>query len=165
MSVFIFRRSTKRRNFPFWFPFCEYWTSVFAEGSSVVMIPYLCGRASSTRMLSLRLSGAGGLWLLAGLLPNGVICTLNSVLIPLSKRCLAKMSWNSTSRSSTACLASSCKVESVQSKLDWNWFRDSVSFSGFNCFKCSSSRTSLRIRVWMGVCSLSLPGFCGVENQ
>ena len=56
-------------------------------------------------------------------------------------------------------------MESVQSKLDRNSVREFLSSSGFNCSNCSSSRNSLRIRVWMGVCSLSLPGIPGVGNQ
>ena len=98
MSVFIFRRSTKRRNFPFVFVLANIGLVYLLKGK-VVMIPYLCSRANSTRMSFLRLIGAGRLWIKAGLISKGVSCTLNSVLIPMSKRCRAKMSWNSTNRS------------------------------------------------------------------
>ena len=98
------------------FPCAKTGMAFLLEGN-VVMMPYLCSRASSTRMSSLRLIGAGRLWLWAGLLSKGVSCTLNSVLIPKLKRCRAKVSLNSTSRASRAFLASGSKMGSVQSKL------------------------------------------------
>ena len=52
------------------------------------------------------------------------------------------MSWKSPSRASTACLASRFSVEFVLSKLDKNWFRESMSSSGFNRFNSSRSRKS-----------------------
>ena len=60
MSVFIFRRSTNRRNLPFGFLFVNIRLASLLKGS-VVIIPYLCSKASSTIMSSLRLIGAGRL--------------------------------------------------------------------------------------------------------
>ena len=51
---------------------------------------------------------------------------------------------------STARLGSGCKVESVQLKLERNWFRELVFSNEFHFSNCSSSRNSLRIRVLMG---------------
>ena len=111
------------------------------------MMPYLCSRAISLRMSPLRLIGAGRLLLFAGLLSNVVSCTSNSVLIPMSNRCRAKMSGNSTKSVSTASLASRSRVEFVQSKLDRNFCRESLSFGGLNCSTFSISRNSFRIHV------------------
>ena len=162
--MFIYRRSTSRRSFPFGF-LCKNVGLAYLLKGNVVMMPYFCSRDSSTRMSSLRLLGLGRLWPKAGLLFTGVSCTLNSPLIPISIRYRTKMSWNSTRRASTACLAPISKMESVQSKLDRNWFRESMSSSGFNGSNFPRSRKSLKICVWMDVCFLSLPGFCGAGNQ
>ena len=157
-------RSTNRRSFPFDFLCANIGLADWLKGK-VVMTLHLFSRVGCTRRSSLRLIGAPRLRLQAGLLTKGANCTLNSVLNPMSKLCRAKMSWNSKSRSSTACLAWSCKVDPVQSKIDRNWSRESISSGGFNCSNYSSSRNSLRIRVWMGIFSLSLPWFCGIGNQ
>ena len=90
MSVFIFQRSTNRRSFPFGFLCANMGLEYLLKGN-VVMMPYLCRKASSTRITPLRLIGVGRLWLYAGLLSKRVSCTLNSVLIPMSKRCCAKI--------------------------------------------------------------------------
>ena len=90
MSVFIFLRSTNRRSFPFGF-LCANIGLAYSLKRNVVVTPYLCSRDSSTTISSLRLIGAGRLWLYANLLSKGVSCTLNSVLVPMSKRCRAKM--------------------------------------------------------------------------
>ena len=119
LSVSIVQRSTKRRRLPFGF-LCALSGLTYLLKRNYEMMPYLCRMASSTRMSSLKLFGAGRLWLLS----KGVRCTLNSVLISLSKR--AKMSGSATIRTSTACLASSSRVESVQSKLDRNGFLELV---------------------------------------
>ena len=105
--------------FPFGF-LCANTGLAYYLKSNFVMMPYLCSRASSTRMSLLRLIGARRLLLKAGLLSKSVSCTLNSVLIPMSNRCRLKMSQKSTTRSSTACLASGCRVKSIQSKVDRN---------------------------------------------
>ena len=67
---------------------------------SVVMIPYLCNRSKSISTSSLKLSGAGKFWLYAALSSMGVGLNFKSLLMLMSKRCLAKMSLNGTSRSS-----------------------------------------------------------------
>ena len=51
----------------------------------------------------------------------------------MANRGRLNMSLNSTNSVSTAFLASGSKVESVQSKLDRNCFRESTSSSGFKC--------------------------------
>ena len=62
----------------------------YSENGSVVTMPYLCIRASSTIRSSLRLIGAGRLCVYTGLSSCGVRLTLNCVFIPISSRWRAK---------------------------------------------------------------------------
>ena len=105
-----------RRSFPFVF-LCANVLLAYLLNGNVVILQYLCSKATFSRMSSLRSIGAGKLWLQAGLVSKGVSCPLNSVLIPISNQSRVKMTCNSTDSVSTACLAAGSNVESVQSKL------------------------------------------------
>ena len=76
MSVFIFRRSTNRHNFPICF-ICANMRLAYLLMGNVGKMPSLCIRVSSTRVLSSRLIGAGKQWLQASLLFNGVSWSSN----------------------------------------------------------------------------------------
>ena len=93
MKLLIFLRSTYSRRFPLGFCCAKIGLALFLNGS-VVMIPCLCKRASSTSIPSLRFGGAGGLRLCAALSSLGINLTLKSLLIPMSNRCLVKISLN-----------------------------------------------------------------------
>ena len=137
----------------------------YLEKGSTVMIPYLCIRANSTIRSSFRWIGIGRFWLYTALSSLGVNFTLNSVFIPMSILCLANISWYSTRMSSIACCSISVRSVSVQSKRLRNLFRDSVLSCGLSCSLSLSSFSSLRIFVFIGVCSSGFPGFSGVGNQ
>ena len=53
---------------------------------------------------------------------------------------------------------------SVPSNRSYNFVCDSASSFGFGFF-CCNSRSSIRIRICIGVWSLVLPGVSGVGNQ
>ena len=142
MRLLIFPRSTKSLRRPLGLR-CAKIGLAYLENGKVVMIPYLCMSANSTVISSLRLMGVGRFWLLAGLSSFGVSFTLNSRFMPMSKRCLAKMSWISTRISSISCRSSGLSVVSDQSKFERNVFLDvSLSF-GFSFSRSCSSRSSL----------------------
>ena len=137
----------------------------YSLNGSVVMIPYLCNRASYTSITPLVFSGAGRLWLYAVVTSMGVSFTLESLLIPMSNQCLAKMSLNWTNNSSMDAFVCWSSVESVELEFDMNWSLDFWFACGSSFSNSSSAYNSLRIRFCMGVWSLGLPGFCGVGIQ
>ena len=163
MRLLIFLKSTKSRSFPFGF-FCANIGLAYFENGRVVIMPYLCNMANSTKMSSFRLIGAGRLWLYAEELSLSVNFTLNSSFMPISNRCRAKMSWNSTNNSSIFS-SSVVGVESFQSKFSRNFARDSASVVGSSVYRSCKACNSRRIRFWIGVCSSGFPGFSGVGNQ
>ena len=101
----------------------------------------------------------------AGWSDLGVSFILKSLLIPMSRRCLAKMSLYSTRISSMAFLSSSPSWESVHLKLAKNVALSSGLLCGSSFWMFSSSSISLRILLWMGVCVDGSPGLSGVGNQ
>ena len=135
------------------------------EKGSTVMIPESCIRANSTIRSSFRWNGIGRLWLYTVLSSQGVNFSLNSVFIPISILCLAKISWYSTRISSIACFSNSVRSVSVQSNCLRNLFRDSMRSCGLSSSLSLSSFNSLRILVCIGVWSSGFPGFSGVGNQ
>ena len=143
MRLLIFLKSTKSLSFPFGF-FCANIGLAYFENGRVVMMPYLCNMASSTKMSSFRFIGAGRLWLQAGESSSGVNFTLNSSFMPMSNLCRANISRNSTSNSSIFSFSSGVRVESFQSKFSRNFARDFSSLVGSSvsrsCKACSSRR-------------------------
>ena len=81
----------------------------------------------------------------------GVNFTLNSVFIPISTLCLAKMSCYSTRISSIACFSISVRSASVQSNHLRKLFRNSVLSCGLSFSLSFSSFNSLRILVCIGL--------------
>ena len=61
-ALSIFRRSLNRRIFPLGF-LCATIGLAYLLNGNVVIMPYLFSRPSSTRIMSLRLIGAGRFWL------------------------------------------------------------------------------------------------------
>ena len=121
----------------------------------VVMIPCLCSRASLTRISFLKLASSG----------YKQACYLK-VWVVLWTLCYFQYQSHAVQKRGEvlqvglqllACLHLGCKVESVQLKMGRNWSRQFVSSRGFNCSNCSISRNSMRVCVWMAVCSISLP--------
>ena len=148
--MLIFLRSTRRRKILLGF-LCAKIGLAYFEKRETVIIPYLCIRASSTNMSAFRWIDIGRLWLWTSLSSFGVSLTLNSVFIPMSLLCLANISWYSTRRFSTACFSVYVSSVSIQLNHFRIFIRESTSSFGFNfSFPCSS-RSSLRIRVCIGV--------------
>ena len=79
--------------------------------------------------------------------------------MPISNRCRAKMSWNSTNNSSIFSFSPGVRVESFQSKFSRNFARDSASVVGSSVSRSCKACNLRRIRFWMGVCSSGFPGF------
>ena len=164
MSALIFRRSTRSLSLPLGFR-CANMGLAYLEKGSVVMMPYLCMRASSTVRSSLRLIGTGRLWVYTGLSSFGVRLTLNCVFIPMSRRWRANMSLNSTNVLSRLSRSLPVISESVHLNNERNLCRDSAFSVGSSFSSSASSRSSFKIRFCMAVCSCSLPGLSGVGNQ
>ena len=104
-------------------------------------------------------------WLWTALSSFGVIFTLNSVFIPMSVLCLAKMSWYSTRKSSTACFSYSVSIVFVQSNRSKNFVRESTAYFELSFSFSFISRSFLEIHVYNGVWISILPGFSRVVNQ
>ena len=137
----------------------------YLENGCVVLIPYLCIKASSTVRSSLRLTGTGRLCVYTGFSFFGFNFTLKSLLMPMSRRWRAKISLYSIITSLSCCFSSPCMKESSLWNVLRKSSRDSLFSVWFNFSFCSNSLISLRMRFWMGVCSASFPGFSGVGNQ
>ena len=148
--MLIYLRSTRRRNFPLGFRCAKMGLAYYEKGKTVI-VPYLCMRASSTIRSSFRWIGMGKLWLYTTLLSFGKSLTLNSVFIPRSILCRANITWYSTRIFSTACFSVSVSSVSIQSNRSRNFIRDSTSSFGFSFSSSCGSRSSLRIRVCIGV--------------
>ena len=78
------------KEFSIAFPLCKNGTCVLGKGGTVI-IPYLCTRANSTIRAPFRWISMNRFWLWTGLSSFGVSPTLNSLFIPMSILCLAKM--------------------------------------------------------------------------
>ena len=91
MRALIFCRSTNNLGLPLGFR-CANIGLAYLENGSVVSMPYLCMRASSTVRSSLRLIMTGRLRVYTGLSSCGVRLILYCVFIPISSRWRAKMS-------------------------------------------------------------------------
>ena len=149
IKLLISRRSTRSLSLPFRF----FWVNIglaYLEIGSVVIIPHRCKKANSTRLSFLRFIGVDKFRLYVGESSFDVNFTLNSSFIPKSRRCFAKISWNSTKKSSMRAISCSCIMESVQSKLLTNCCLDSrlscrLSFS--SSWRLSNS---IKIRFWIG---------------
>ena len=83
----------------------------------------------------------------------------------MSILCLAKMSSYSTRMISTACFPVFVSSVSVQSIRSWNFICDSALYFGFSISFCCSSRSSLRIRVSIGVWFSVLSAFWVSETK
>ena len=75
------------------------------------------------------------------------------------------MLWYPKSSISTACLTSTWNRESLQSELDKNWVWEFLLSCGFISSNSSNSGNSFKIRVSIGLWSLSLSGFCVCGEQ
>ena len=161
MSALIFCRSTRSLSLPLGFR-CANIGLANLENGSVVIMPYLCMRASSIVRSSLRLMGTGRLWVYTGLSSFGVRLTLNCVFNPISSL------WRAKCRETRQLwLSRSFPVisESVHLNIERNLVRD-CSFSVGSSFSSSaSSRSSLKIWRCIGKCSDSFPGSSGVGKQ
>ena len=78
------------------------------ENGKVVIMPYVCIKASSTVKSSLRLIGTGRFCVYIGASILTVSLTLKLLLMPMSRRCLVKMSLYSTITSSKCFHSSPC---------------------------------------------------------
>ena len=163
MRALIFRRFTNSLSLPLGLR-CAKIGLAYLENGSVVFMPYLCMRASSTVRSSLRLIGTGRLSVCTGLSSCGVRLTLNYVLIPISSRWRAKMVLNSTFVSSNLSRSFPVISESVHLSMARNLLWDSSFAVGSSFSSSASSRNSFRILFWMSECSSSFPEFSGVGN-
>ena len=85
----------------------------------MVIIPYLCIQARSTVRSSLRLIGTRTLCVNTSASVLGVNLTLKLLLMPMSRRCLAKMSLYSALTSPSCFRSLSC----ISDPSHWNIFR------------------------------------------
>ena len=161
MSALIFRKSTNSL-LPLAFR-CANIGVAYSKNGSVVIMPYLCMRVSSTARSSLRIIGTGRLCVYTGLSSLGV--KLTCVFIPISSLWRAKMSCISTMVISRLSRSFPVIIESVHLNIARNLFRDSSFSVGSSFSSSASSRSSFEIRFCIGECSCSLPGFSGVGNQ
>ena len=79
-EVVDFSQVNQESEFPIRFLLCKYWTRKYCayfENGRVVIMPYLCNMANSTKMSCFRLIGAGRLWLEAGESSLGVNFSLD----------------------------------------------------------------------------------------
>ena len=150
MRLLIFLKTTKSRSFLLCFRSAKVGLAYLLNGS-VVMIPYLCNRASSTSISSLRLSGAGRLWLYTVLPSMGVTLTLKSFSMPYSNRCLAKMFLNWTDRFTMDVFVCETSVESVKSKFDRNTSREFWFARGLSLSNSSNAYNSVRTQFCVGM--------------
>ena len=90
---------------------------------------------------------------------------MNWIFIPMSSRCLAKISLNSTIVDSKFALSSPTISESSHWNSDRNLVLDSSFFLGSFFSSSASSGSSLRVRRCIGECSDSFPGSLGVGNK
>ena len=141
----IIRKSTNSRSLPLVF-FCANMELAYFEYGSVVVMPYLWSNDNSTNMVSFRLTGVGRFRLYAGESSFGVNLTVNPSFIPISKRCRANMSWNSTSSDSIRLISFCWSIESFQSKLLRSLRRD---FSGRPCCSPDCCKSWLHWSFWL----------------
>ena len=163
MKALILRRSTNSLSVPLGFR-CAKMGQAYLENGSVVIMPYLCMRASYTVRSSLRWIGTGKFCVYTGLSSCGVRLTLNCLFIPISSLWRVKMSWNSTMVFSRLSRSFPVISDSVHLKIAWNFCRDSSLSVGSSFSSSASSCSSFKIRFCISECSCSLPGFSGVGN-
>ena len=164
MRIFLSARSTKKRSFEMGFHCATSGLACLLK-DNVVRMPYLCRKAKTTRMSFLKLVAAGRFWLQADRSSSSNSQFLNSVLIPMSKRCRGRISWNCTCSFPTDRLPSGSIFESAQSKLYEEFVRVSLLACIFSLFNFSSSRISFRMHICMGVSSRLFLAFCGIGSH
>ena len=119
MRALIFRKSTRRRSFQLGLRWAKMGLAYFENGR-VVMIPFLCFRASSTMRSFWRFMGTVKLCVYSGLSFLGVKHTLNCVFIPMSRRWRAKMALNLSVIDSRFSRSSSVISESFHLNIERN---------------------------------------------
>ena len=122
-------KSTNIQSFPFGIR-CLNIREEYLLYGSVMMIQNSCISANSTRRSSFRLVGVGRLCAYTGSSCLGVSLILKSVLMPMSRRCCAKIMWYLTSSASILCCSCSVRIESSQLKFFRNVCRWSSSHVG-----------------------------------
>ena len=121
MRLLIFLKSTSSRSRPLGLRCAKIELSFLLNGK-VVIIPWYCIGASSTVKFSFRFMGHGRLCVYA--VWSFLFVSFNSYLsfTPMSSRCLAKISLNSTSVSSMWVLSWVSSCESSHLKLERKYF-------------------------------------------
>ena len=119
MRALIFRKSTSRRSFQLGLRWAKMGLA-YLENGRVVMIPYLCFRASFSVRSFRRFMGTGKFCVYTGLSYLGVKHTLNCVFIPMSRRWRAKMALNLSVIGSRFSRSSPVIGESFHSNIERN---------------------------------------------